>query len=394
MGRQASDSFMLPDGERVGFSLKLRGDTWQVSFPHPEDPERYVRASTGCTSKNDAYTEAAKLILKTYRPEKREAVKSATWEGVLADLARHEQLRTRSFDVYESAVRNLRQYVTTAGPGDITPERANEFRRQFANGTYSKSSAPGAKQYPRGAKTVENAIRRLSGLFGKLVKLGYVPSNPFANVERPKVPKKVVRIPTEEHVSTFLRWVEKTYPGWVMLRTFLEVKMLAGCRLLDLCSVKSANLDVTAGTLTITPDTDKTHRERVIPLPPDVVKTLDTIKGKTWLFESYTATAKTYRPGKRNKDEFSPGTLYWAVLDVFERYNKAHPDRPVKSHDFRRRAITLTVLASGVNVDEVAQAIGIDPSTARKHYLDAKTAFDGKKLLTRMADVLRQKPGQ
>lgn len=41
------------------------------------------------------------------------------------------------------------------------------------------------------------------------------------------------------------------------------------------------------------------------------------------------------------------------------------------------------------NVDQTAQAIGIDASTARKYYLDAKTAFDGTGLLKQMASVLR-----
>ena len=59
-------------------------------------------------------------------------------------------------------------------------------------------------------------------------------------------------------------------------------------------------------------------------------------------------------------------------------------------HDLRKRFITLT-LAATHSIDQTAEAIGIDPRTARRHYLDAKRAIDGQALLERMADVLRPK---
>lgn len=43
------------------------------------------------------------------------------------------------------------------------------------------------------------------------------------------------------------------------------------------------------------------------------------------------------------------------------------------------------------NVDQTAAAIGVSAQTARKHYLDAKRAFDGSELLKQMAGVLRPK---
>lgn len=82
------------------------------------------------------------------------------------------------------------------------------------------------------------------------------------------------------------------------------------------------------------------------------------------------------------------------MSNIFREYNRAHPGKKVKPHDLRKRAITLTTLASG-SVDATAQAIGIDPQTARRYYLDAQAAFDSEALLKKMADVLdtgRPKP--
>jgi hypothetical protein len=129
----------------------------------------------------------------------------------------------------------------------------------------------------------------------------------------------------------------------------------------------------------------------VVPIPDDLAKTLDRIKGPTHLWESYAKDPKVYRPGRRNKDEFSPSTPYWAVLDIFEDYNTANPDRQVRSHDLRRRGITMTVAATGGNVEAAAEAIGVNPQTARRHYIDAERAFQSQELPKRMAEVLRPK---
>jgi len=93
----------------------------------------------------------------------------------------------------------------------------------------------------------------------------------------------------------------------------------------------------------------------------------------------------------RGKYRFKPKTLYRAVCNIFREYAAAHPDRPKTCpHALRRRAITLTVAATG-SVDAAAVAIGIDPSTAKRHCPDAKKAFDGTELLRWMAEVLGPK---
>ena len=217
--------------------------------------------------------------------------------------------------------------------------------------------------------------------------MGFTNTNPWAEVPRPLVPKTLPSAPTETDVKLFFDWVDAK--GWEMMSAFLRVKALAGCRTANLCQVKSGQFDSASSVLTIDHTQDKTHRTRVVPLPADLAGTLDRIKGPEYLWESYTQSAKVHRPGRRNKTEFDPKTLYWAVLDLFEKYQKAHPNRPpIRSHDLRRRAITLTVAATQ-SVDAAAEALGIHPTTARRHYLDSKAAFDSQRqLLKRMATIL------
>jgi len=61
----------------------------------------------------------------------------------------------------------------------------------------------------------------------------------------------------------------------------------------------------------------------------------------------------------------------------------------VKSHDFRRRAITLFAKATG-SADAVQQTFNLNPATARKYYV-ASESLNARDALAKMADVLRPK---
>lgn len=377
-----------PGTAHFGYSLKLRGDVYRVQFPDPENQGRYKEVSTFCRTESDAHIEAAKIVLKVYRPHLPPEPKDVTWEEVLAEIGRSVDLRARSLEVYTSTISIFRTFITSKGPGDVTVEIAKRFRRLYATTGFKRSNKEDAKEYPRSAKTIENALRRLSALWSHLKKLGYVLENPWENIPRPTVPKKAPVIPSEEDVAAFFAWLEKEFPGWELPRLFVEVKALSGCRLNDLCQVRSDQLDPKSLTLKILADQDKTHRERVIPLPDDLVKRLVAIKGPTYLWERYPHDAKTYRKGTKSKDEFTPEYFYNAMKSLFRDYGET--GGKLRSHGLRKRAITLTTLATQ-SVDATAQAIGIDAQTARKYYLDAQKAFSGSELLKQMADVLRLK---
>ncbi len=175
-------------------------------------------------------------------------------------------------------------------------------------------------------------------------------------------------------------------------RLFVEVKALAGCRLNDLCQLRSDQFDPKAQTIRITPSQDKTHRERVIPLPADLSAMLETAAGPTYLWERYLEESRTHRRSKKiaHRTEFTPQLMYSGMQNIFKEFAQA--GGKLRSHGLRKRAITLMAMATQ-NVDQTAEAIGIDAQTARKYYLDAKKAFDGSELFKRLASVLRPQNG-
>ncbi|HEY1191320.1 MAG TPA: hypothetical protein VGE74_27040 [Gemmata sp.] len=66
----------------------------------------------------------------------------------------------------------------------------------------------------------------------------------------------------------------------------------------------------------------------------------------------------------------------------------------MKTHDFRRRAITLTAKQMGGDLGAVARAIPVTRETAERHYLDMQKAYDAEAIQKEMAGVLIPKrPG-
>lgn len=398
MGRHAKINFPLSDGRNVSGSLKLRGRIYRIQFAHPTEKGKWIEATTGVskvTGYSDAMKAAAKIVLKHYAPTLPTDPLKATWEEAMQDVSEHSDLRERAFEVYTSILNVFRSIITDSqGPADVTIETAKLFKQKYQSTPFKRSNKEGAKGYKRSNKTVENAIRRLSSLWEKL-RPKYVKANVWEHVTRPTVPKTKPQVPTEDEVQNFFKWLDTRYPEWKLPRLFVEVKALSGCRLNDLCQIRSEQLDATKHTLTIRPDQDKTHRERSIPLPADLCQALDAVKGETYLWERYLEDSRKYRPGTKtkNRTEFTPELMYHGMQNIFREY--AEQGGKLRSHGLRKRAITLMTLATQ-NIDQTAQAIGIDAQTARKYYLDAKKAFETDDVFKRLAGVLRpsQNPPQ
>ncbi len=391
MARSSANPLPIGDTDvKVSCSLKKRGDIYRCQFPDPDTKGKYREVSTGRRTEHEAWVEAAKIVNEAYRPTIRATAKNVTWEIVLEELPTEADLRSRSVEMYCEAVANLKKYVATKGPGDITEEKAKQFRREYESKPYTKSKKEGAKEYKRSPQTVYNALHRLCCLWTHLAKMKYANSNPWKAVPRPKVPKTTRTIATEEEFGKLFAWVDAK--GWEIMSVFLRVKAIAGCRTLDLCSVQATQFDPKAATLLIKAEQDKTHADRIIDLPEELAKRLDAIagKGKGYLWERYTEQAKAIDP--RAVDVFTPKLLAWAVRRLFAQYREEFPDRAhITPHDLRARAITAFVKATG-SVDAASEFFGVSARTASRHYLDGSKAFDRKENAKKMASLLLPKP--
>lgn len=359
-------------GRLVGFSVKIFGSgvTYVACFTSLDG--RRLKRDTNQTRIGQA-VEAARLIIeKEYAPPRVEADK-VTWDEAVKRLKARMQTsgnRKSTLGYYLKLIRLIRKkydLIEGHGPADITPGMAAAFRD-------STMMMPSRRGKPPSAHYVAGLISGFSALWQKwfMDDLKIVSGNPWQDVEPPKADKLTVKFATDEMVEHFYKWLSDRFGDWPFPKLFLSTKAYTGCRLMDLCALKSAQLRDRR--LIFPPDITKGRKERKVPLPDDLYAALDAFKGKTWLWENYPSGLKAALQAKgwpthQLKPGFDSQRLYYWVGLLFSDYNKAHPERPaLTSHMFRKRAFTMAWQA-GIDPRRASIAYGCNVDTLMQHYV-------------------------
>jgi integrase len=258
-------------------------------------------------------------------------------------------------------------YNVTDGPADISPGMAEALKKKLM-------TTPGRRKQLPSAHYVAGVLSGLNALWQKwfMEELNLCHGNPWQDVEPPKADKLAVKFATDEQIEHFYGWLDERYGSWPFPKLFLAMKALTGCRLMDLCALKSPQLQ--EGRLVFPADLTKGRKERSVPVPADLFEAVNAFKGPTWLWENYipglkaAITAKGW-PSFQLKEQFDPKRLYFWIETQFADYRKAHPELPrLTTHMFRKRAFTLAWRA-GIDVRHASIAYGCNVDTLVKHYV-------------------------
>lgn len=389
---------VLESGERVRYSLHKRLDSsvYLVRFKSPEGgrPER----STGCVKKPDAIEEAHRIIREAYQ-QKVPTLEAVSWESAkqsLKDAMLADGKRARTVSGYLETLNRLIDMFPSNGPADVTEPMAREFKTKYGRGkAVSKKKVKPGEQVParrRQPETLDSRLRTLKAAFGWFKRLSLIGSNPFEAVELPELDRHEVKYVRQEDVGQFFDWLEARYPYWSMPRLFFTVKAVTGCRLEDVCSLRSDQLQ--DGRLVFAADQTKNRSERYAILPADLYSELDAYKGATYLWESYPAelieanAAKGY-PTHRQKTEFTVHRLYLWVLQLMGTYQKA-TGHHLSSHDFRRGAFTRAA-EKDIHPKRAAVAFDVTAETMLRYYTATEKKKTADDVLGSLADDLLPK---
>jgi integrase len=339
-----------------------------VFFRTPDG--RRVRRDTNHTRIGQA-TEAARLIIdKEYVPaeDKPDLVK---WDEAIERLKTtlaSSGNRGNTIDYYLKCIRLVRaMYAATNGPSDISPGMAEAWKKKMA-------TTHGRGKKPRSAHYINGMLGGLSALWQKwfVDAMNICQGNPWQDVDEIKADKLEVEYATDEQIANLYEWIAERFGNWPFPKLFLSAKAFTGCRLMDLCALKSVQLRDKR--LTFPAGLTKGRKARVVPLQDDLSTMLDAFKGQTWLWEGYlpglkdAIKAKGWPTHQLNMT-FDPKRLYSWVETLFTDYRKAFPDRPrLTSHMFRKRAFTMA-WEKGIDARKASIAYGCNVDTLMKHYV-------------------------
>jgi integrase len=386
---------VLKTGQRVRYSFVVRAgsDVYFVRFRSMDG--RRVERATKATTMVDAIDEAHRLILEEYQ-QVAPGSERVPWEVAkekLAEAMKTDSKRPKTIKGYlETLDKLIAMFPLAKGPADISAGSAGDFKAKYASGQFTRKrqqpKGEEAKAYNRTTKSLDSRIRTLKAVFAWFKRLRLVDANPFEGVAPPELDRNEVKYVQQGDISAFFAWLAERFPGWQMPRLFFTVKAMTACRLEDICSLASGQLQ--EGRLVFTADTSKNRFERYAVLPPDVYAKLDAYKGETWLWERYPAEliavnqAKGY-PTHRQNPEFSPKRLYLWVVQIMSDYQR-QTGKDFSSHDFRRAAFTR---AAEKDIDPKLAAVAFDVTT--ETMLRYYTATEKKKISDEVLSDLAEK---
>lgn len=391
---------ILRNGERIRYALFEKEDRpgYYVRFKGKDG--RYMKPSTGRSRKVDAINEAHRIILEHYESviPKMERV---TWDEAKAKLTEAmmaDNKRPKTIQGYiETLNRLIEMFPQTRGPGDMSEFLAAEFKVKYANGTFSrrekKREDEVVEEFARKTKSLDTRLRTLKAVFGWFVDMHLLSGNPFEHVEQPEMDRHEVKYVKPEDLLDFLTWLEGWYPDWRMPYLFFMVKTVTGCRLDDICNLRSEQMQ--DGRLVFGADITKNRSERYAILPADLYAELDAYKGETYLWECYPtelkeAIAKKGAPTHRLNLEFSPRRLYLWIVALMQDYQK-QTGRDLSSHDFRRAAFTRAAEAD-IHPKRAAVAFDVTAETMLRYYTATEKKRTADEVLSELqADLLPKK---
>lgn len=359
----------------IPFGLIERNGTHYATFTGPTG--KYERKSTGQGRQDLADGVARKLVGEAYAPSGH--AEGQTWEVIDANL--DETLRGKAEDTvrnYRQALNLLRALVETNGPDDITFAKCEKFKSAYFATTYRRAKGEGATEYRRTSATFDNTLRHLRSLWSR--HLNRRNANPWMNLQMIGGAKRKPT-PDEPNVKAFVKWIqEERYPGWKLPSLFVRTKAFLACRLWDICSARSE--DLKDGSLTLHERKQgESHTVEIAKDDPALYAELQAIAGPVYLWENYTEELRAHLKARNQRSRvvgkvFRPESLYEAMMKLFARWNKEHPDAKLRSHDLRRRGITIG-LKSGETAEAMAARAGMTTQTMFKHYADLKKVLEG-----------------
>jgi integrase len=235
---------------------------------------------------------------------------------------------------------------------------------------------------PTTVRQINAIIRRA---FRQAVILGWIATNPAANVTPPRMTKPKLSPPNAAQVDELLNYTRRQNPE---LGHFLHIAASTGARRGEMCALRWSNLDPKRMTLTIERSiaevpggirekSTKTHAERRISLDPDTLavfeaqKAIVTNRAKL-VGMKIVANAYVFSREPDCLIPMTPGTItkqFQAVRDALGFDN-------MRLHDLRHFAAT-RMMTAGIPVRTVAGRLGhANPSTTLSVYTHFVEASD------------------
>jgi integrase/recombinase XerC len=210
------------------------------------------------------------------------------------------------------------------------------------------------------ATSVARKLSSVKGFYKFLMKEGVVPSNPAAKVQAPKHKKKLLRVASEDDLSSLLDYNPFPSDSWgytqkAILHTFYHT----GIRLSELISLKVGDVDFAQKKITVT---GKRNKQRSVPLTPGLKNILEIhiqqIEAET------RASPESYLFVSKNGNKLYPKLVY----NTINTYLGLVSGLEKKSPHVLRHSFATHMLNRGADLNSIKELLGHSSLAATQIY--------------------------
>ncbi len=202
----------------------------------------------------------------------------------------------------------------------------------------------------RAVSTISRNLAAIKSFYQYLVRQRYLEKDPAANLESPKLEKKLPKILTVGEVEELLKQPNNFMPGGIRDKAMLELLYATGIRVSELISLNSADINLDMGYIKCY---GRGSKERVVPLGSIAAKCVQEYitKGRPKLVRTYDELALfvNHHGNRLTRQGF------WKIIKKYAQ--EANITKDITPHTLRHSFAT-HLLENGADLRSVQEMLG------------------------------------
>ncbi len=239
-------------------------------------------------------------------------------------------------------------------PGEITSLQVREFLAQLREKNYQKT-------------TVVRKLATIRSFYKFLLKKGHIVTNPLADIQTPKVDKRLPHFLAVEEVEKLLNAPNGSTFQSIRDRAILEVLYSTGLRVSELTALNVADIDVTGEILKAR---GKGRRERIMPIGR---LALESVK-KYIEIRSTVPRINESDPGALFLNRFGDRLSSRSIRKILDKYIRITGLNEKTSPHTLRHSFATHLLNRGANLRMVQELLGHKHLSTTQIYTHVTTA--------------------
>ena len=249
-------------------------------------------------------------------------------------------LSRNTFDAYRSDLARFSAYLKRAGkePPRATQKDITAYLAEL------KKTGLGARSYTR-------SLVSIRGLFKYLLKKGVIKTSPCANIELPRMEKRLPEFLTINEVDRLLECPRVDTPKGQRDKTMLEVLYAAGLRVSELVTLRLNDVSLQTGCVTVL---GKGGKQRIVPVGEAAIK---------WLRRYIEGARQDFLRGRDCKDLFvtarGEAMRRWNFWNIIKSYGvKSGIEREKLKPHIIRHSFATHLVERGADLRAVQEMLG------------------------------------